>query len=53
MLDGLPKLARWRLALAARPSVIAAVTEDYPDRLWRFLLARNSYLSGEMRKRAA
>ncbi|MDQ7250871.1 glutathione S-transferase family protein [Dongia sedimenti] len=53
VLDGLPKLARWRQALAARPSVIAAVTEDYHDRLWRFLLARNSHLTGEMQKSAA
>jgi len=53
VLDGLSKLARWRQALAARPSVIAAVTEDYQERLWRFLLARNSHLSGEMQKLAA
>jgi glutathione S-transferase len=53
VLAGLPKLSRWRTALAARPSVIAAVTADYQDRLWQFLLARRSYLSGEMQKRAA
>ena len=53
VLDGLPKLARWQQVLAARPSVIAAVAEDYQDRLWRFLLARNSYLTGEMQKTAA
>ncbi|HVO03620.1 MAG TPA: glutathione S-transferase family protein [Candidatus Cybelea sp.] len=52
ILDGLPKIARWRNALAARPSVIAAVTADYHDRLWRFLLARNSHLSREMPKAA-
>ena len=51
--DGLPKIARWRASLAARPSVVAAVTEDYQDRLWRFLLARNAHLSGEMQKIAA
>jgi glutathione S-transferase len=53
ILENLPKLARWRASLATRPSVIAAVTEDYQDRLWRFLLARNSHLSGEMQKLAA
>lgn len=53
VLDGLPKLARWRQALAARPSVIAAVTGDYHDRLWQFLLMRNSHLSREMRNIAA
>lgn len=33
----LPKLAAWRKALAARPSVIAAVRPDYPDLLHAFL----------------
>jgi glutathione S-transferase len=53
VLDGLPKLARWRQALATRPSVVSAVGADYQDRLWQFLLARHSYLSGEMQKIAA
>jgi glutathione S-transferase len=53
VLEDKPKLARWRQALAARPSVIAAVTDDFHDRLWQFLLRRNSYLSAEMQKRAA
>jgi len=53
VLDGQPKLARWRQALAERPSVIAAVTADYQDRLWRFLLARRSHLSNEMQRLAA
>jgi len=53
VLDGLPKLARWRHALATRPSVITAVTADYQDRLWQFLLARPSHLSSEMQKHAA
>lgn len=39
-----PKLARWRRALAERPSVRAAVVEDYPERLWTFLAGRPSYL---------
>jgi len=45
ILAGLPKLARWRTALAARPSVRDAVTGDYAARLWAFLEARNSHLS--------
>lgn len=53
MLDGLPKMARWRQALAARPSVIEAVTADYHERLWKFLLARQSHLSQEMQRIAA
>jgi glutathione S-transferase len=40
-----PKMAAWRQALAARPSVRAAVAPDYEARLWDFLLARNSQLS--------
>lgn len=40
-----PKVADWRSALAARPSVQGAVTPDYPQRLWRFLEARRSHLS--------
>ncbi|MCV2359693.1 glutathione S-transferase family protein [Paucibacter sp. TC2R-5] len=45
---GLPKLQRWRRQLAARPSVIAAVRPDYPQRLQEFLLARQSALAGRM-----
>jgi len=45
ILGGLPKVARWRIALAERPSVRAAVSPDYPDLLWRFLSARDSHLS--------
>jgi glutathione S-transferase len=35
----------WRAALAARPSVQAAVGADYPERLRQFIAARNSELS--------
>ena len=42
---GLPRLAAWRAALAARPSVAAAVAPDYPTRLRAFLLARPSHLA--------
>jgi len=37
-----PKVARWHNALAKRPSVISAVTEDYPERLLGFLADRDS-----------
>jgi glutathione S-transferase len=45
ILAGKPKLARWRQALAARPSVRAAVSPDYPVLLRDFLNRRNSWLS--------
>ncbi|MFO1067919.1 MAG: glutathione S-transferase family protein [Geminicoccaceae bacterium] len=46
VLDGLPKCRAWRIQLARRPSVAAAVAADYPERLQAFLLARRSWLSG-------
>jgi glutathione S-transferase len=49
ILAGKPRLARWRASLAERPSILGAVAEDYPQRLERFLLARNSHLSTLMR----
>ena len=45
---GLPKVQRWRRALAIRPSVAGAVRQDYPDLLGRFILARRSALSRTM-----
>ncbi len=48
---GLPKLQRWRQALALRPSVRAAVPPDYAERLQRFLQARGSALSRRMADR--
>jgi len=45
ILDGFGKVAAYRRALAARPSVKDAVISDYNERLWRFLHARKSYLS--------
>jgi glutathione S-transferase len=53
ILASLEKTARWRQSLAARPSVQAAVTSDYDDRLWAFLLARNAHLSHLMRRNHA
>jgi len=41
---GRPKLAGWREVLAVRRSVKAAVVPDYPERLERFLIARDSIL---------
>src|SRR4051812_48944219 len=37
ILGGLPATARWRAALAERPSVAQAVAPNYPTRLERFL----------------
>jgi glutathione S-transferase len=48
ILTGRPRVAAWRSALAARPSVRSAVTPDYPDRLRRFLNAQESHLRGMM-----
>jgi glutathione S-transferase len=53
ILRGKPKLARWREALAARPSVRSAVRADYPALLRDFLDRRNSWLSGLQARAAA
>lgn len=45
VLANLPKVAVWRSALAARPSVRAGVAPDYPALLWMFLRARGSHLA--------
>ena len=45
ILTGLPKVGAWRVALAVRPSVIAAVLAEYPALLWNFYRARGSHLS--------
>jgi glutathione S-transferase len=45
ILAGKPRLARWRAALAARPSVQTAVDADYAGRLWSFLEGRNGHLA--------
>jgi glutathione S-transferase len=46
ILSDKPKLARWRKSLAARPSVRAAVSADYPALLRDFIERRKSWLSG-------
>ena len=45
VLTGKPKVAAWRKALAARPSISQAVGSDYESRLEKFLAARHSHLS--------
>jgi glutathione S-transferase len=42
--DGLPRVAAWRRALAARPSVQQAVTSDYRERLLRFVVEKKGEL---------
>lgn len=46
---GLPRVAAWRTALAARPSVAGAVGADYGDRLRAFLHARKGALAERAR----
>ena len=43
-----PRIAAWRAALAARPSVKMAVAPDYPARLRDFFARRGSHLSSLM-----
>ncbi len=45
ILTGKPKLAAWRDALAKRPSVVDAVTPDYPERLLAFFEKKPSALT--------
>ncbi|MCB4363673.1 glutathione S-transferase family protein [Hydrogenophaga taeniospiralis] len=44
-MEGLPRVMRWRGALAARASVRDAVHPDYPERLMAFLRRRPSALA--------
>jgi glutathione S-transferase len=53
ILAGQPKIAAWRKALAARPSVAGAASADYPALLRDFIVRRNSHLSELQRQRAA
>ncbi len=53
ILAGKPKLQRWRKNLAARPSVRAAVSAEYPALLRDFLDRRNSWLSALQARAAA
>lgn len=51
ILAGKPRVARWRSALAARPSIREAVSPDYPSRLRAFVVALDSHLAGLMAAR--
>jgi glutathione S-transferase len=53
ILSGLPKIAAWRAALAARPSVQRAVSPDYPALLSEFYRSRGSHLSRLMKNTSA
>ena len=53
ILNGKPKVARWRQMLAARPSVRTALSADYPALLRDFIERRRSYLSQLQAKVAA
>ncbi len=48
ILEGKPKVAAWRDALAARPSVRDAVTPDYQKRLMAFFERRTSALAARI-----
>lgn len=48
VLDGLPRIALWRVALSGRPSVVNATVGEYPALLEAFLHRKGSYLSGLM-----
>ena len=52
ILDGKPLVEAWRKALSERRSVSEAVSPDYPQRLQAFLRAKQSYLSGIIRRQA-
>ena len=47
--DGLARVNAWRQALSDRPSVIAAVTPDYRDRLLEFLHKHDAHLLARSR----
>jgi len=53
ILNGKPKVARWRQMLAARPSVRTALSADYPALLRDFIDRRRSYLPQLQAKVAA
>ena len=52
ILDGKPLVEAWREALSELRSVSEAVSPDYPQRLQAFLRAKQSYLSGIIRRQA-
>ncbi len=50
VLGGLPKTRAWRQALAQRPSVRAAVAENYPALLRQFVIAQGGVLGRRLRE---
>lgn len=46
------KVRAWSEALAARPSVQAAVGEDYAERLIDFVVSKHSYLGNQLERHA-
>lgn len=48
-----PAVSRWRKALSQRPSVLGAVSTDYPERLLDFLAKRDSYIGEAARRHIA
>ena len=46
--DGLPRVQRWRAALAAQPTMRNAVVADYPALLHEFIARRGSALSARV-----
>jgi glutathione S-transferase len=46
------KVRAWSEALAKRPSVRAAVGEDYAERLIDFVIAKNSHLGDQLERHA-
>jgi glutathione S-transferase len=52
LIDRSPKIRAWSEALAARPSVRAAVGEDYAERLIDFVVAKHSYLGDQLERHA-
>ena len=51
LFDGLPRLAAWRAALAARPSVRGAVAANYPARLRDFIVRQRGWLGARFEAR--
>jgi glutathione S-transferase len=45
LFDGTPKLLAWRGALAQRPSVVGAVSPEYPEKLLDFIRNRNGHMA--------
>ena len=52
LIERSPKVRAWSEALAQRPSVRAAVAEDYAERLIDFVVAKHSYLGDQLERHA-